>query len=108
MDHDLPPVIAAYVEANARLDAEGMLAAFAPHAVVLDDGGRHEGREELMAWIRTATLDSRAIFRPEDWRDEDGRIVANGLTTGDFSGSPIRFTVRFQLEDGAIAALEVA
>jgi hypothetical protein len=34
--------------------------------------------------------------------------VVNGLTTGEFSGSPIRFTVRFKLDDGAIAALEIA
>ncbi|QCO17117.1 nuclear transport factor 2 family protein (plasmid) [Azospirillum brasilense] len=108
MAHDLPPAIAAYVAANARLDAEGMLAAFAPRAVVLDDGGRHEGREEIKAWIRRATLDSRAVFSPKAWRDEDGRIVADGLTTSDFSGSPIRFTFRFRLEGGAIAALEIA
>lgn len=108
MAHDLPPAVAAYVKANARLDAEGMLSAFAPHAVVLDDGGRHEGREQLKAWIRTATLDSRAIFRPEAWRDEDGRIAVDGLTSGDFNGSPIRFTFRFQLEDGAIVALAIA
>lgn len=108
MAHDLPPAIAAYVAANARLDADGMLAAFAPRAVVLDDGGRHEGREAIKAWIRAATLDSRAIFTPEAWRDEDGRIVVDGLTTGDFTRSPIRFTFRFRLDDGAIAALEIA
>lgn len=108
MTHDLPPAVAAYVEANARLDGEGMLAAFAPHAVVLDDGGRHEGHEQLKAWIRTAILDSRAIFRPEAWRDEDGRIAVDGLTSGDFNGSPIRFTFRFQLEDGAIVGLAIA
>ncbi|MGQ9369452.1 nuclear transport factor 2 family protein [Azospirillum sp. ST 5-10] len=113
MDHDLPPAIAAYVEANARLDAEGMLAAFAPDAVVLDDGGRHEGgrhegREELRAWIQTATLDSRAVFTPDAWGEEAGRIVVDGRTAGNFSGSPIRFTFRFQLKDGAIVALEIA
>ena len=45
MDAKLPAPIAAYVNANARLDAEAMLAAFSPNAVVQDDGGRHEGRE---------------------------------------------------------------
>lgn len=107
MGHDLPPAIITYVEANARLDAAGMLAAFAPDAVVLDDGGRHEGHDELKAWIQTATLDSRAIFSPEACHEEGGRTVVHGLTMGDFSGSPIRFTFRFQIEDGAIVALEI-
>ncbi|TWA76915.1 SnoaL-like protein [Azospirillum brasilense] len=105
---DLPAAVANYVAANARLDADGMLASFAPQAVVLDDGGRHEGREQLKTWIRTAILGSRAIFTPESWRDEDGRIAVDGVTSGDFKGSPIRFTFRFQLEDGAIVALAIA
>lgn len=108
MIKDLPPPIAAYVAANARLDAQGMLAAFATDAVVRDDGGRHQGHEELEAWIRTATLDAQAVFAPDAWREEDGLVVVDGLTAGAFRGSPIRFTFRFTLEDGAIAALEIA
>jgi hypothetical protein len=108
MIEDLPSPIAAYVAANARLDAQGMLAAFAPDAIVRDDGGRHQGHEELEAWIRTATLDAQAVFTPEAWREEDGLVVVDGLTAGAFSGSPIRFTFRFTLEDGTIAALEIA
>ncbi|WP_207458184.1 nuclear transport factor 2 family protein [Azospirillum sp. SYSU D00513] len=108
MNKDLPPPIAAYVEANARLDADGMLAAFAPDAAVIDDGRRYGGRTELKGWIRTATLGNRAVFSPDAWREEDGRIVVDGLTAGAFRGSPIRFTFRFTLADGAIAALEVA
>lgn len=108
MDTHLPPPIAAYVEANARLDADGMLAPFAPDAVVLDDGGRHAGRESLRRWIRSATIDNRAVFSPGAWREEDGRIVVDGVTTGEFPGSPIRLTFRFALDGGAITALEIA
>jgi hypothetical protein len=108
MTDDLPTPIAAYAAANARLDASGMLASFAPDAVVRDDGGRHAGREEIRAWIDSATIAARAVFTPVTWREEDGRIIVEGPTTGDFPGSPIRFTFRFTLRDGAIAALEVA
>jgi hypothetical protein len=108
MDVNLPAPIAAYVNANARLDAEAMLAAFSPNAVVQDDGGRHEGREEIKSWIRVATIENRAVFRPDAWSEKDGCVVVDGLTTGEFSGSPIRFTVRFKLDDGAIAALEIS
>lgn len=107
MIKDLPPPIAAYVEANARLDIEGMLAPFASDAVVRDDGGHHRGRDELRAWIQTATIANGAIFAPDGWREEDGHIVVEGPTSGDFPGSPLRFTFRFALAAGEIAALEI-
>ena len=43
----LPKPIADYVEANARLDVDGMLKPFAADAVVLDNEGRHEGHAEV-------------------------------------------------------------
>lgn len=105
---DLPGPIAAYIQANARLDADGMLAPFADDAVVRDDGGHHAGLEEIRAWIRSATMGSRAIFTPDHWHEEGGQILVKGMTTGDFPGSPIRFTFRFRLAGAAIARLEIA
>lgn len=108
MSLTLPPPIAAYVAANARLDAEGMLAAFAADAVVLDERQRRVGKAEIQTWIQSTTIASRAVFTPDACREEDGVIVVEGPTTGDFPGSPIPFTFRFTLENGAIAALEIA
>ena len=108
MADDLPTPIAAYAAANARLDADGMLAPFAPDAVVRDDGGRHAGHDGIRAWINSATMAAKAIFTPETWREEAGRVIVEGPTAGDFPGSPIRFTFRFTLRDGAITALEIA
>jgi ketosteroid isomerase-like protein len=108
MNQDLPKPIADYVEANARLDAEAMLQPFTADAVVKDDGGRHEGRQALRAWIQEATIASRAIFTPDAVRHEAGQVVVEGPTTGDFKGSPLRFVFRFTLQDDAIRALEIA
>ncbi|PWC26979.1 nuclear transport factor 2 family protein [Teichococcus aestuarii] len=108
MTNELPAPIAAYVAANARLDADGMAAPFARDAVVRDDGGHHTGRDEIRTWIQSATIASRAVFTPETWRERDGRILVEGLTAGDFPGSPIRFTLSFLLRHDAIAGLEIA
>ncbi|TPG57825.1 nuclear transport factor 2 family protein [Roseomonas nepalensis] len=107
MRDDLPAPIASYAAANARLDAEGMLASFALDAVVRDDGGLHGGHEAIRAWINSAIIAARAVFTPEAWREEDGRVIVTDPTAGDFPGSPIRPTFRFTLRGGAIAALEI-
>lgn len=105
----LPTPIAAYVEANARLDVDGMLEPFAADAVFLDNGKRHEGHAELRALFEDEVVAVRAIFTPDAVRYADGQVVVvvEGPAHGDFKGSPIRFTYRFTLEDDAITALEV-
>lgn len=107
MTPPLPKPIADYVAANARLDLNGMLQPFAPDAFVRDDGGVHRGHAELRSWIQDATVAARAIFTPDAWREQDGRVVVEGLTHGDFKGSPLRFTMRFTLEGDTIRALEI-
>lgn len=103
----LPKPIADYVVANARLDLDGMLQPFAPDAVARDDGRVHRGHAELRRWIQDATIAARAIFTPDTWREDDGRVVVEGPTHGDFKGSPLRFTMRFTLEGDTIRALEI-
>ncbi|GLK47034.1 hypothetical protein GCM10017620_00070 [Brevundimonas intermedia] len=103
----LPKPIADYVAANARLDLDEMLHPFAPDAVVRDDGGEHRGHAELRHWIQDATIAARAIFTPDASREENGQFVVEGLTSGAFKGSPLRFTMRFTLADDAIRALEI-
>jgi hypothetical protein len=103
----LPKPIAAYVEANARLDVDGMLKPFAADAVVLDNGARHDGLAELRTLLDEAVVGAKAIFTPDAVRHEDGQVVVEGPAHGDFKGSPIRFTYRFTLENDAIKALAI-
>ena len=103
----LPRPIAAYVEANARLDIEGMLKPFAPDAVFLDNGRRFQGYAELRSLFEEAVIGVKAIFTPDAVRHENGRVVVEGPAHGDFPGSPIRFTYRFTLDGDGIEALEV-
>jgi len=103
----LPKPIADYVEANAQLNVDGMLQPFAADAVVLDNGGRHEGHTELRSLLEEAVVGARAIFMPDTVRHENGQVVVEGPAHGDFPGSPIRFTYRFSLDNDAITALEI-
>jgi hypothetical protein len=103
----LPEPIAAYVEANAQLNVDGMLKPFADDTVVLDNGGRHEGHAKLRTLFEEAVIPVKAIFTPDSVRYEDDLVVVEGPAHGDFKGSPIRFTYRFTLENDNIKALEI-
>jgi ketosteroid isomerase-like protein len=103
----LPRPVADYVEANARLDVDGMLKPFAADAVFLDNGRRHAGRAELRTLLEDEVVAAKAIFTPDTVRHEGGQVVVEGPAHGDFKGSPIRFTYRFTLDGDVIRALEV-
>jgi hypothetical protein len=103
----LPKPIAEYVEANARLDVDGMLKPFADDAVVRDIDAVHTGHAELRALLEDAVVPAKATFTPDTVRHEDGQVVVEGPAHGDFPGSPIRFTYRFTLENDAIKTLDI-
>jgi ketosteroid isomerase-like protein len=103
----LPTPIAAYVEANARLDVDGMLAPFAPDAVVRDIGSAHRGHAEIRSLLEEAVVPVKAIFTPDSIRHAEGQVVVEGPAHGDFPGSPVRFTYRFTLDGDVITALDI-
>ncbi|WP_332819124.1 nuclear transport factor 2 family protein [Sphingopyxis sp.] len=103
----IPRPIADYIEANARLDVEGMLKPFAADAVILDNGHRHAGHAEIRTVFEDEVVAVKAIFTPDNVRHENGKIVVEGPAHGDFKGSPIRFTYGFTLENDAIKTLEI-
>ncbi|MDS7594296.1 nuclear transport factor 2 family protein [Agrobacterium tumefaciens] len=106
MTMNLPKPIAAYVEANARLDIDGMMAPFLHDAVFIDNGKRYEGIAQIRKLLNDEAIAVQAIFEPDTVREEDGDVVLEGPAHGDFPGSPLRFTYRFTLANDAIKTLE--
>ncbi|WP_311271125.1 nuclear transport factor 2 family protein [Sphingobium sp. WCS2017Hpa-17] len=106
MSMDLPKPIADYVEANARLDIDGMLKPFQHDAVFIDNGKHFEGQAAIRHLLEEEVIPVKAIFTPDTAREEDGDIVVEGPANGEFPGSPLRFTYRFTLVDGTIKTLE--
>lgn len=107
MSIDLPSPIADYVEANARLDVDGMLKPFQPDAVLIDNGKRFKGLPAIRQLFEDEVIPVKAIFTPDSVQDEGSAVVVEGPAHGDFPGSPLRFTYRFQLTNGAIETLEI-
>lgn len=107
MSMDLPKPIADYVEANARLDIDGMLQPFQHDAVFIDNGKHFEGHAAIRQLLEEEVVPVKAIFTPDTAREEDGDVFVEGPAYGDFPGSPLRFTYRFTLVEGAVKTLEV-
>ncbi|RZJ06175.1 MAG: nuclear transport factor 2 family protein [Brevundimonas sp.] len=107
MSLELPTPIAAYVDANTRLDVDGMMKPFTADAVVLDDGGRFEGHVAIRGMLQHSVDVYKAVFTPDALRHENGQVVIEGPAHGDFKGSPVRFTYRFELDGDSIKALEI-
>jgi hypothetical protein len=106
MSMNLPKPIADYVEANARLDIDGMLKHFLPDAVFIDNGKLFKGHPAIRKLFEEEVIPVKAIFVPDIVREEAGNVVVEGPAHGDFPGSPLRFTYRFTLAHGAIQTLE--
>ena len=107
MTLNLPKPIADYVEANARLDIEGMLNPFLSDAVFIDNGKNFEGQAAIRHLFEKEVIPVKAIFTPDTVREDNGDVVVEGPAHGDFPGSPLRFTYRFTLVNGAIKTVEV-
>lgn len=106
MSLNLPQPIAEYVEANARLDIDGMLTPFLRDAVFIDNGKHFEGLAAIRQLFEDEVIPVKAIFTPDTAREENGDVVVEGPAHGDFPGSPLRFTYRFTLVQGGIKTLE--
>lgn len=106
MSIDLPKPIADYVEANARLDIDGMLKPFLRDAVLIDSGKHFEGQAAIRQLFEEEVIPVKAVFVPDTVREEGGDVVVEGPAHGDFPGSPLRFIYRFELVHGAIKTLE--
>ena len=103
---NLPKPIANYIEANKRLDLEGMIKQFTNDAVFIDNGKHYVGPAKIRQLLEEEAIAVKAIFEPETVREEDGDVVLEGPAHGDFPGSPLRFTYRFTLAQNAIKTLE--
>lgn len=106
MSMELPEPISEYIQANARLDINGMLKPFLSDAVFIDNGKHFEGEAAIRQLFEKEVIPVKAIFTADTVRNEGGNIVVEGPAHGDFPGSPLRFTYRFTLEHRAIKTQE--
>ncbi len=103
----LPSPIQAYFDADAHLGGPAPISAFAPDAIVKDEGKTLVGREAIAAWWRATKAQYEAISEPREISGAGERVTVLAEVRGKFAGSPITLSFTFTLKDNAIATLEI-
>jgi hypothetical protein len=102
----LPEPISAYLLADQQTP-EAVARCFTAQAVLSDVGRIHTGTKAIKAWKAEAekkytyTMTPFAIERAGEFH------VVRVHVVGTFAGSPLDMTLRFKLERGLIASMEI-
>ena len=103
----LPPPIQTYFTALAPQDGAVFAAAFAPDAVVQDEGNLHHGPEQIRAWWLAAKAKYRHTALPLEMSEVADGAVVRAQVSGDFPGSPAVLTFTFGLSGDQISTLRI-
>ncbi|HEY8581234.1 MAG TPA: nuclear transport factor 2 family protein [Beijerinckiaceae bacterium] len=104
---NMPAAVQAYFDADQRNDADALVALFSDRAVVLDEGGRHEGRPSIRRWWTAAKAATNYSNRPIAATTEKETTIVHAQVSGAFPGSPITLRFAFRLDGDAIAELKI-
>jgi hypothetical protein len=106
---ELPPTIRAYLAAHAAGQAEAAVRAFAPTAVVVDEGKTFRGTEQVLGFLRHGgggyTYTTELVGAE---RLDDAHWVAVNRLEGDFPGGVAELRYRITLVDDLITELVIA
>jgi hypothetical protein len=103
----LPAPVQTYFDADKATGDAAPIFAFAPDAIVKDEGKTHVGLDAIEAWWRAAKAQYQHTAEPCEMLEERGLTIVRARVTGRFPGSPALLTFAFLLGDGRIAALEI-
>lgn len=104
---DLPAPIEIYFKAVAPQDGAMFAAAFAPDAVVHDEGHSHHGPDDIRRWWQAAKAKYRHTAEPLERAETGGKSVVRARVSGDFPGSPAVLTFTFGLSGNHICDLRI-
>lgn len=104
---NLPSILITYFEAANAQDVDALVACFTPDAQVKDEGGMHEGHENIAIWGRNVNEKYNCKHTIKAWAQTDKGADVTAEVSGTFPGSPIDLTFRFTLRDARISALEI-
>ena len=103
----LPQVLSDYFAAANARDPDRVAACFTEGASVRDEGKDIEGRKAIRAWAEETGRKYNFSADIQSIEETVDRVIVMAHLTGDFPGSPINLSYRFQLSGGLISNLEI-
>jgi ketosteroid isomerase-like protein len=103
----LPSPIQAYFDADRSGNGDALIRAFAPDAVVEDEGQTHAGRPAIAAWWRATKEKYQTVVEPLETREKGDVSTVAARVTGRFPGSPAILSFAFRLSGEQIKTLEI-
>jgi hypothetical protein len=105
----LPAPIRGFLAAHTAHDVDAALPAFAPTAVVVDEGATYRGTDEIHRFLFEAGSQftyTTTLVGAE--RTDDAHWVAINRLDGDFPGGVVDLCYRFAMDGDLIAELVIA
>ena len=104
---NLPSAIQAYFDADSSNDGAALIRAFAPDAVVNDEGQSHAGHHAIEAWWREVKAKYQHVIVPLEVVEKDDVTRVRARLSGQFPGSPVTLTFAFRINREQITGLEI-
>lgn len=93
--------------AQAPQDDGALAAAFAPDALVRDEGRSYRGPQAIRGWWLAAKEKYRHHAEPFEAADMGGKTLVKAKVVGDFPGSPAILAFTFGLKGDRIVDLTI-
>lgn len=107
MTLELHPAIEAYFRSSNDNDSDGLLRAFAPDAIVVDEQAERHGHEGILHWSQEVHAKYRPLAKPLAVARIGEESVVTASVSGNFPGSPVDLRFTFRLEGERIIRLEI-
>ncbi|QQA42693.1 nuclear transport factor 2 family protein [Pelagovum pacificum] len=104
---NLPAPIQTYFAARPPGDSSKLAAAFAPDAVVQDEGQTLHSPGQIAPWWEAAKQKYDHTAEPLEMAEDAGTTIVRARVTGNFPGSPAVLTFRFTLDGERISRLAI-
>jgi ketosteroid isomerase-like protein len=103
---NLPRVISDHVAAHNNHDSDGLMATFAPDALLNDARREFVGRDAIRAWADKEIFGDNVTMQVERAFEQHGDIIVHARVDGDFDKSklpdPVILSYYFSLRDDLI------
>lgn len=103
----LPAVIEAYVQGENNHNSDAVIACFADHAVVHDEGQEILGTAAIKKWLDDSNAKYIVTLNAIKLVDLDNETILTAQVSGDFEGSPVPLDFHFTINGGKISRLSI-